>query len=295
MLYARDIIEKVIAQLFTPDILILLGSRQVGKTTILEIISNRLRDEKGNCIFLDLDLETNLEYFNSYENIIAYIQLQGFDPKKDSLFLFLDEFHRAQRAGKTLKNLYDHHSNIKIIATGSSSLEINKTISESMSGRKIVFRVFPLNFREFLVFKGADRLITFYDKYRIGDDFAPVLYKEYEALVKEKLIFGSFPEVVLQDNLERKGKKTRKKTTRRKITAKTRKDDMAKRKERRPLTEVLQPHASGLSPEELFQQAGFDENLVDDFYAELKTEVLNGTIIEDRPDQERTLLRLNVT
>ena len=91
------------------------------------------------------------------------------------------------------------------------------------------------------------------------------------------------------------GQKTRKKTTRRKITAKTRKDDMAKRKERRPLTEVLQPHASGLSPEELFQQAGFDENLVDDFYAELKTEVLNGTIIEDRPDQERTLLRLNVT
>jgi len=207
MLYDREIVEKVIAELFTPDILVLLGSRQVGKTTILEIIRGRLRDENKNCIFMDLDLETNLEYFNSYENIIAYIRLQGFDPKKDSLFLFLDEFHRAQKAGKTLKNLYDHHGNIKIIATGSSSLEINKTISESMSGRKIVFRVFPLNFREFLVFKGADRLITFYDQYRIGDDFPPVLYKEYEELVQEKLIFGSFPEVVLQDNLERKGKK----------------------------------------------------------------------------------------
>ncbi len=207
MLFDRDIIEKVIAELFTPDILVLLGSRQVGKTSILEIICNRLRAENRNCIFLDLDLETNLEYFSSYENIIAYIQLQGFDPGKDPVFLFLDEFHRAQRAGKTLKNLYDHHRNIKIIASGSSSLEINKTISESMSGRKLVFRVFPLNFREFLVFKGADRLLAFYDKYRIGDEFPPVLYKEYEELVKEKLIFGSFPEVVLQDNLERKGKK----------------------------------------------------------------------------------------
>ena len=207
MLYDRDIIEKVTAKLYTPDILILLGSRQVGKTTILEIIRNRLRDEKRRSIFLDLDLETNLEYFDSYENIIAYIQLQGFDPKKDPIFLLLDEFHRAQRAGKTLKNLYDHHKNVKIIATGSSSLEINKTISESMSGRKVVFRVFPLNFREFLVFKGVHRLSAFYDKYRIGDEFPPVLYKEYEKLLVEKLIFGSFPEVALQSNLERKGKK----------------------------------------------------------------------------------------
>ena len=207
MLYDRDIIEKVIAELFTPDILILLGSRQVGKTTILEIIGNRLRDKKRNCIYLDLDLESKLEYFSSYENIIAYIRLQGFDPKKDSIFLLLDEFHRAQRAGKTLKNLHDHHKNIKIIATGSSSLEISNTISESMSGRKILFRVFPLNFREFLTFKGADHLIALYDKYRIGNEFPPVLYKEYEELIIEKLIFGSFPEVVLQGNLERKGKK----------------------------------------------------------------------------------------
>lgn len=207
MPFDRNIIAKILAELHTPDILVLLGSRQVGKTTILEIIYNRLKEEKKNCLLLDMDLETNLEYFSSYENITAYIRLQGCDPNKDSLFLFLDEFHRAQRAGKTLKNLYDHHKNIKIIATGSSSLEINKTISESMSGRKMVFRVFPLDFREFLVFKGADRLLAHYDGYSPGDEFPPVLYKEYEKLVTEKLIFGSFPEVVLLDNLERKGKK----------------------------------------------------------------------------------------
>jgi hypothetical protein len=68
---------------------------------------------------------------------------------------------------------------------------------------------------------------------------------------------------------------------------------MAKKKERRPLVEVLQPHSSGLTPEELFQQAGFDEHLVDEFYTELKNEVVSGNIIEVRPDQERVLLRLN--
>jgi predicted AAA+ superfamily ATPase len=207
MPYDRDILEKIFSGLSTPDILVILGSRQVGKTTILEIIYNRLGEEKKNCLFLDMDLETNLEYFSSYESIIGYIRFRGYDPGKDSLFLFLDEFHRVQRAGKTLKNLYDHHKNIKIIATGSSSLEINKTISESMSGRKMVFRVFPLNFREFLVFKGADRLLAHFDGFRIGDEFPPVLYKEYEKLMTEKLVFGSFPEVVLLDDLEKKGRK----------------------------------------------------------------------------------------
>jgi predicted AAA+ superfamily ATPase len=207
MLFNRDIIDRITAELSTPDILILLGSRQVGKTTILHIMADKLRDEKKDHIFLDMDLETNLEYFSNYDSIIKYIELKGYHPQKDAIFLLLDEFHRVKGAGKTLKNLYDHHPNIKIIATGSSSLEISETISESMSGRKMVFRVFPLNFREFLVFKGANQLISLFDKYRIGDDFPSFLYKEYEALIVEKLIFGSFPEVVLQNQPERKGRK----------------------------------------------------------------------------------------
>ncbi len=76
------------------------------------------------------------------------------------------------------------------------------------------------------------------------------------------------------------------------VTPKKEVTTMAKKKERRPLVEVLQPHSSGLPPEELFQQAGFDEHLVDEFYIELKNEVVSGNIIEDRPDQERILLRL---
>ena len=89
------------------------------------------------------------------------------------------------------------------------------------------------------------------------------------------------------------GKKQRGKAGRKKVTRKKKATAMAKKNERRPLVEVLQPHSSGLSPEELFQQAGFDEYLVDEFYIELKNEVVSGNIIEDRPDQERVILRLN--
>ncbi|MCP4155627.1 MAG: ATP-binding protein [bacterium] len=207
MLFDREIIKKLTPEFSTPDIVILLGSRQVGKTTLLTMLENLLRLEKKNVISLDLDLETNLEYFSNYRSIIKYIELQGHDPHKESLFLLLDEFQRADGAGKILKNLYDHHSNIKIIATGSSSLEINNTISESMSGRKMVFRIYPLNFREFLVFKGTGQLMANYDQFNIGDEFLPFMYKEYQPLVEEMLVFGAFPEVVTENNPERKGRK----------------------------------------------------------------------------------------
>ena len=105
-------------------------------------------------------------------------------------------------------------------------------------------------------------------------------YQLLERIKKEK--------ASLEAEKRQKGKAGRKKATRKKkATA------MAKKKERRPLVEVLQPHASGLSPEELFSQAGFDEHSVDEFYVELKNEVSSGNIVEDRPDLERVILRLN--
>lgn len=204
MLFEREIQEVITAELETPEILILLGSRQVGKTSILHMLKTSLEQAGHHCIFLDLDLETNLEYFSSYSHILDYIRFQGCDPRKDRIFLLLDEFQRVDGAGKILKNIFDHHANIKIIATGSSSLEINHTISESMSGRKLVFKVFPLNFREFLVFKGADNAVQYYDRFEPGHSFSPLLYREFESYMIEKLVFGSFPGVVKENNIERK-------------------------------------------------------------------------------------------
>ena len=96
--------------------------------------------------------------------------------------------------------------------------------------------------------------------------------------------------------LEKEMLPTEKKVISRKKRGTQQKEDrkVTKKNERRSLTEVLQPHLSGLSPESLFQQAGFDKDRVDEFYAELKNEVALGNIVEDRPDQEQVLLRLRV-
>lgn len=103
MLVEREIIPVILAELSTPDILILLGSRQVGKTSILGLIRRHLQENNLQYVSLDLDLETNLEHFESYNSVISYIRYQGHDPAQDKLVLLLDEFQRAEGAGKILK------------------------------------------------------------------------------------------------------------------------------------------------------------------------------------------------
>lgn len=207
MLYTRNIIPFIIKELSSPEILILLGSRQVGKTSILQLMEKYFLTNGIHYLSLDLDIETNLEILSTYENTLDFIKTKGLDPVTDTFVLLLDEFQRVNRAGKTLKNLHDHHKNIKIISTGSSSIEINKTISESMSGRKMIFRVFPLSFREYLIFKELDNLLDIYDSYIPGQNISSFIFNTFEKHCMEKIIFGSYPAVVLENDRERKGKK----------------------------------------------------------------------------------------
>ncbi len=76
-----------------------------------------------------------------------------------------------------------------------------------MSGRKIIFRVFPLSFREFLTFKQNAVLLKIYDPFKPGKKVSSTMHKAFEKSAIEKLIFGSYPAVVLEDDIERKGRK----------------------------------------------------------------------------------------
>jgi predicted AAA+ superfamily ATPase len=57
-----------------------------------------------------------------------------------------------------LKLIADRHRNLKLIVSGSSTLEIRQKFKDSLAGRKVVFEVYPLDFYEFLIFKGEEKL-----------------------------------------------------------------------------------------------------------------------------------------
>ncbi len=122
------------------EILILLGARQVGKTTILQKLF-------PNAQYMTLDNETTRKNLESYD-VSFYKQI--FSPQD---IIVLDEIHLLSDPGRAAKILYDQMPEHKLIITGSSSLNIKNKSSESLAGRKIDYHLYPLTFEEYLIQK----------------------------------------------------------------------------------------------------------------------------------------------
>ena len=200
MAYSRKLFAKLKEQAKERKISFLLGARQVGKTTLLKTLYQELAQKK-KCLFLDLDLLSNYEKVSTFEVLLNTLKLQGYEEQqKDFFYLFLDEFQRYPEMARIMKNVYDNSTNIKIYASGSSSLTIKDQIQESLAGRKRIQEIFPLDFEEFLLFKGKEKLAQNLKSLKKlqGEDLY-LSTKEYAELLKEFLIFGSYPEVTLKN------------------------------------------------------------------------------------------------
>lgn len=194
----RKIYQKLLNERDSKKISILIGPRQVGKTTLLK----QLHQELGG-IYVDFDILENVEKYSSYTDFIKTLSLQGYDEndyvsKNKIFYLFIDEFQKYADLSKILKNVYDNHANIKIYASGSSSITIKSTIQESLAGRKYLHEIYPLDFEEFLMFKQID--LDKFRKLQLFDGTLPVA--EYKNLIEEFMRYGGYPEVVLSDNKE---------------------------------------------------------------------------------------------
>lgn len=207
MIKERKIFKKLLAERDAKKVSVLLGPRQTGKTTSLKFIYEALigRDKAGG-LFLDLDIYSNFEKVSTYENAINTFKLAGYNPgARRKFYVFLDEFQRYKDLSLIIKNIYDHDKNIKIYATGSSSLAIKHKIQESLAGRKIITHLYPLDFEEFLRFKGRRELIEQAKNIPSlsGENLFPVTKGLFTAL-EEFIIFGGYPEVALSDKKQAK-------------------------------------------------------------------------------------------
>ena len=201
----RKIFEKLKKQANDRKISLLIGARQVGKTTLLKELFNQL-SIKDKCLFLDLDILSNYEKVSNFESLLNLIKLNGYEESQKRVFyLFLDEFQKYPSLVKVMKNAYDNLVNVKIYASGSSSLTIKNQVQESLAGRKIINELFPLSFEEFLIFKKEENLaknLKNINKLK-GDNLSSSL-KEYRKFLDEFMIFGGYPEAVLKNSKEEK-------------------------------------------------------------------------------------------
>ena len=200
--FKRDIFPQLKKELTNKKILILIGSRQVGKTSLMKMLQASLINSPS--LFINLDLLSLHSICDNDQSFLFYLENNGYNPQsKESFYIFVDEFQSHKNASIIFKSLYDNYTNLKIIASGSSSLQIKNTLSESMAGRTRVFLIHPLNFLEYLHFIQKDSLASLLIKNQtISDTYKQDINRH----LYDFIIFGGYPEVVLTPNNEDKYK-----------------------------------------------------------------------------------------
>ena len=170
---SRQIIQNIKQEFFQKKAIILLGARQVGKSTLLKNIFATAND------VLWLDAE-NPDVHAIFENATATRLKTFFENNK---FIVIDEAQKIENIGSKLKLITDYLPEIQVIATGSSAFELRNKLNEPLTGRKFEHKLFPLSFVEM--------------KNEIG------LLEEVRML-PHRLVYGYYPEVVTTKNSEEK-------------------------------------------------------------------------------------------
>ena len=197
MLIKRKLLDDLRKHLSQKEMSLIVGARQVGKTTIMNELKSILEKKGERTLFLNLDFEEDKKFFNSQLNLVKRIELEF---GKKSGYVFIDEIQRKENAGIFLKGIYDRNLPYKFIVSGSGSLELKEKIHESLAGRKRMFELQPVSFWEFADFKTNYR----YEN-RLNDFFG--LDKEQAlSFLKEYMKFGGYPRVVVEGALDEKRK-----------------------------------------------------------------------------------------
>lgn len=191
----RTLFSDLAKHLPKKEISVIIGPRQSGKTTLMELLKEHLGKKGERTLYLNLDIEWDRPHFDSQLALLKKIELEL---GKERGFVFIDEIQRKENAGLFLKGLFDLKLPYKFIVSGSGSLELKERIHESLIGRKRLFELTTITFLEFVNhktnYKYRDNLSNFFE---IEKDKAQQLLTEY-------MNFGGYPRVVLES--ERKEK-----------------------------------------------------------------------------------------
>lgn len=148
----------------TGKAIVLVGARQVGKTTLLKIILNDLE-----YLFLDGD-DPTVRSLLSNPNTEQIRTIIG-----DNKHIFLDEAQRIQGIGLTLKIITDQFKHVQLLVSGSSSFDLGNELNEPLTGRKWEYELFPISWEEY--------------ENNIG-------FLKSEQQLENRLLYGFYPEVI---------------------------------------------------------------------------------------------------
>lgn len=197
----RLIKDQIKNNLNSDQVIILLGPRQVGKTTILKDLF------KKNYIYIDLDDKIYRDFFDS----LSLVKYQSFidsnlnsikNKNQSKLVLILDEAQRLKDPGLCAKLFFDQIKSVKIILTGSSSLDIKRKTSESLAGRKISLFLYPLSLQEYLIQKNIPFNSSLISKLNLkieDNNLDEIVLSKITTEILERMRIGLYPGTLNQE------------------------------------------------------------------------------------------------
>lgn len=166
VMYYRDLQSVIKDRCFRHKAILILGARQVGKTTLLKQFMQELTDE---VLYLNCDEAMTVSQLTN-RNVRQLQMLIG-----SAKTVVIDEAQKVDNIGLTLKMIVDNIPDVQVIATGSSAFELRNRLNEPLTGRKYEYRLYPISTNEI---------------YRTDG------YLDVQRLMESRLIYGSYPDIL---------------------------------------------------------------------------------------------------
>ncbi len=186
---------------------ILVGIRRCGKSVILKQIITELEEKgisKDHIIYVNFEL-IEYEELRDYKELNKYIKEKITDKKK--FYVFLDEIQKVDKFEEVVNSLRASIDNISIFITGSNSKLLSNELSTVLSGRYVLFNIYPLSYKEFIELTGKDGRNdeTFWDFVKWGGLPNRAQFTD-ESNIKDYL-HSVFDSIILRDVVDRLGLK----------------------------------------------------------------------------------------
>lgn len=165
-MYNRDLQSVIKDKCFRHKAILILGARQVGKTTLLKQF---MKEQVDEVIYLNCDEPLTVSMLAN-RNLSQLQMLVG-----GAKIVVIDEAQKVDNIGLTLKMMVDNFPDVQVIATGSSAFELRNRLNEPLTGRKYEYQLYPISTKEIL--KTAN-------------------YVEVNRQLESRLIYGSYPDVM---------------------------------------------------------------------------------------------------
>lgn len=163
----RKLSKVIKKQLFRGKAIILVGSRQVGKTTLL---GELVRQSDKRILSLNCD-EPEVQTMLTDTNVAKLRTIIG-----NNELVVIDEAQKVNNIGLTLKLIVDNIKDVQVVATGSSAFELRNQLNEPLTGRKFEYQMFPISSGEII------------DTYGLLEE---------KRTLENRLVYGSYPDIIM--------------------------------------------------------------------------------------------------